>query len=228
MEFLPFVIDLIFIAILFFSIINGRREGFVKMALSLVAAVISWIIASEYSPSVAQWINDTFIHGNMVESLTDKISAVIDDGSQAVLNVLPDYIMRAAEAAGVSVEGLLSGMSASADPDMIAENICTSLESAFIVPAVRIVTFCIMFAILNAVFGIGIRVINTIFKLPVIKSFNKLFGGIAGAIKGVIAVAVVSVVFKATTFLVPGDGFSQAVNESLIQQFVWEIINSAL
>lgn len=228
MEFLSLVIDLIFIAILALSILKGRKDGFVKMALSLVATVLSWMIASEYSPAIAQWVNETFIHENLVESLTRKISAVIDGGAQAVLNALPEYITNAAEAAGISVESLVSGVNASSDPAMIAENICASLESVFIIPAVKILSFCIMFAVLNLIFSVAIGIINTIFKLPVIKSFNKLFGGIIGAVKGVIAVAIVSVVFKGLTYIEPGNDFSLAVNESFIQQFVWDIINSVL
>lgn len=228
MDILPFVIDLIFIAILAMSIINGRREGFVKMALSLAATVISWIIASEYSPSVAEWVNDNFIRENLIESLTAKIAEVIDGGSQAVLGALPGYITNAAEAAGISVESIVSGVGSSADPASIAANICEALEGTFIIPAVRIISFCVLLAILNAVFGMFIGIINSVFRLPVIKSFNKLFGGIAGAIKGIIAVAVVSVVFKGLTYIEPGNAFSQAVNESSVQQFVWEIIHSFL
>lgn len=226
MNVLSLVIDLIFVMIFASCILKGRKDGFVKMALSLVATVISWLVASEYSPAVAQWVNDTFIHGNIVESLTDKITAVIDGGSQAVLNAMPDYIMRAAEVAGVSVEGLLSGASASADPAQLAESICTAVEAAFILPAVKLVTFFIMFAIVNAILSIGVAVISAVFKLPILKSFNKLFGGIAGAVKGIVAVCVVCTVFHAIAFIASGNDFTQAVNESHIQQFVWNIISS--
>lgn len=219
------IIDLVFIAVLVIFFFKGRKDGFVKMLLSLFATGISCIVASEYSPAVAQWANERFIRENAVESIAEKIAKVIDGGTNSVLNALPSYVISAAEKAGISIESLVADASSSADPAAIAESIYGAVEG-IIVAVLQILAFILVFVIAHLILSIGVKIISTFFKLPVLKQFNEMLGGIAGVIKGVFAVVVLCTGLHGVSVFTSGSELSQGIDGSLVQQFVWNIIDS--
>lgn len=226
MDILPFIIDIILIVVFAGCIIDGRKKGFVKMILSVAAAVIALFIAKEYAEPVANWINESFVHGRIVESISRAISDSVGSGAAAIANALPDYIVRAAEAIGLSAKEITADLGSNVTSVQAAEQICTAVEGAFIVPAIKIVSFFIIFAIGSAVLNFAASFINGIFKLPLIKSVNKLLGAILGGVKGLIAVLIIGLVFWLISSIAPETPFAAAVEDSAIIKTAWEIINS--
>lgn len=226
MDILPFIIDIILIVVFAGCIIDGRKKGFVKMILSVVAAVIALFIAKEYAEPVANWINESFVHGRIVESISRAISDSVGSGAAAIANALPGYIVRAAEAIGLSAKEITANLGSNVTSVQAAEQICTAVEGAFIVPAIKIVSFFIIFAIGSAVLNFAASFINGIFKLPLIKSVNKLLGAILGGVKGLIAVLIIGLVFWLISSIAPETPFAAAVEDSAIIKTAWEIINS--
>lgn len=226
MDILPFIIDIILIVVFAGCIIDGRKKGFVKMILSVVATVIALFIAKEYAEPVANWINESFVHGRIVESISRAISDSVGSGAAAIANALPGYIVRAAEAIGLSAKEITADLGSNVTSVQAAEQICTAVEGAFIVPAIKIVSFFIIFAIGSAVLNFAASFINGIFKLPLIKSVNKLLGAILGGVKGLIAVLIIGLVFWLISSIAPETPFAAAVEDSAIIKTVWEIINS--
>lgn len=226
MDILPFIIDIILIVVFASCIIDGRKKGFVKMILSVVATVIALFIAKEYAEPVANWINESFVHGRIVESISRAISDSVGSGAAAIANALPGYIVRAAEAIGLSAKEITADLGSNVTSVQAAEQICTAVEGAFIVPAIKIVSFFIIFAIGSAVLNFAASFINGIFKLPLIKSVNKLLGAILGGVKGLIAVLIIGLVFWLISSIAPETPFAAAVEDSAIIKTAWEIINS--
>lgn len=226
MDILHFIIDIILIVVFAGCIIDGRKKGFVKMILSVVATVIALFIAKEYAEPVANWINESFVHGRIVESISRAISDSVGSGAAAIANALPDYIVRAAEAIGLSAKEITADLGSNVTSVQAAEQICTAVEGAFIVPAIKIVSFFIIFAIGSAVLNFAASFINGIFKLPLIKSVNKLLGAILGGVKGLIAVLIIGLVFWLISSIAPETPFAAAVEDSAIIKTAWEIINS--
>ncbi len=226
MDFLPLILDGILILIFASFIINGRRKGFIKTVFSLIVTVISIIVAKEYSPAAAQWVNDNFIHEMGVEWLTKLISDNISSGAQAVADAIPAAVSDAVAAfANTSVEALLSGVATSAEIAQAAEKIYTAAENAFILTVISAVCFLVIFAVTNVILSLGVSVINVIAKLPVIKSINKLLGGIIGAIKGAIGISVICSVLASVAKLFADSPLQIAVDGSAITQFVCKLIS---
>lgn len=226
MELLPIIIDLILIWVLIGCILDGRKKGFVKMILSIVATVISLFVAKEFAEPVAIWVEETFIRNAAINSISNSLSFHIDDTAQEAINALPDYIHNAAKFAGIEMESFISGVITLETVETSTSAIYTAVKDFAIIPAAKIVAFFIIFAISNAVLGILIGVINAVAKLPVLKSLNKLLGGVLGFIKGGIAVYIVSAVFGFVAMIAPDNAFSQAVSETTLQQSFWEVIIS--
>lgn len=227
MDFLPLILDGILIIIFASFIIDGRRKGFVKTVLSLAVTVISIVIAKEYAATLADWVNTNFVHEMGVQWLTKLISDNISSGTQAVAEMIPKAVSEAVTAfANTSVDSLLSGVATDAQIAEAAEKIYIAAENSFINLFLTAVCFLVIFAISKAVLSIGASLINGIFKLPVLKGINKLLGGFAGAIKGVLAIGILCTVLYASAGIFADTPLYAAVNGSEITQFVWNIISS--
>lgn len=225
MDILPFIIDIILIVVFAGCIIDGRRKGFVKMILSIVATVIAIFIAKEYAEPVAKWINETFVHERIVDSIARAISDSVGSGAAAIANALPDYIVRAAEAIGLTAQGITADLGSNVTAVQAAEQVCSAVEGAFIIPAIQLVSFFIIFAIASAVLNFAASLINGIFKLPLIKSVNKLLGALLGGVKGIIAVLIIGLVFYLISAIAPETPFAAAVEDSAVIKAAWEILN---
>lgn len=222
MDLFPFIIDGILILIFISQIFRGRRKGFFAMVFSLVATAVSVLISYEYSAPIAEWINDTFVQKAAVNALSDAISSHLSSGTQAVLDAIPGYITKAAEASGVTVSGIVSDIGSSFDVTQAAELIYAGIYEILIHPILYVVVFVAVYAISNAILSFGIKFFNNIFKLPVLKTLNKTFGGVVGALKGIVIVVILSIVLVVVAPILPEE-FGGAINSSIIPNMVEEI-----
>lgn len=221
MEFLPLILDVILILIFAASIFDGRRKGFVKTVLSLAVTVISIVVAKEFAEPLADWINTNFIHNMGVKWLANLISDNIASGTQAVLDAIPQTVAEAVTTfADTKVETLVSGVMDSAQITAVAEKIYTAAELAFINAFINAVSFLVIFIASKFILSLGATLINGFFKLPVLKGINKFLGGFAGAFKGAVAVAIICMVLWMSAKIVAGTPLYDAVNGSVITQFV--------
>lgn len=216
MDILPLVIDGILILIAVSSIFDGRRKGFVKTFLSLVATAVSILIAYEYSAPLAEWANEAFIHSAAVNTIAEALSAQLSNGTQALVEAIPDFVVEAAEAGGTAVSDVVSNIGSSIDVTQAAEQIYGGIYGIIVSPVLSVIAFLVLYAISNAVLSIGISFINGIFKLPVLKGLNKFLGGIVGAVKGVVAVAVLSFVLVSLADIISPETLGAAVEAATI------------
>lgn len=225
MDFLPLILDGILILILVASIFDGRRKGFVKTVLSLAVTIISVIIAKEFAPQLADWVNTNFIHDTGVQWLANLISDNITSGTQAVVDAIPQTVAEAVTAfANTKVETLVSGVTDSAQITAVAEKIYNAAELAFINAFITIVSFLVIFIASKTVLSVGASLVNGIFRLPVLKGINKFFGGLAGALKGAIAVVIICMVLGMCTGIFADTPLYTAVSGSVITQFIIQLI----
>lgn len=222
MDILSLVVDGILILIFVSLILDGRRKGFFKTVLSLVATAISVLIAYEYFAPLAEWANEAFIQKAAVNTFADVISAHLSSGTQAVIDAIPDYITKAAQAGGVTVSAIVSDIGSSVDASQAAELIYGGIYSILVFPILSVIAFIVIYAISNAVLSFGIRIVNNIFRLSVLKGLNRFLGGIVGALKGVVIVAILSIVLVVIAPILPEE-FGEAINSSIIPNFIEEI-----
>ncbi len=215
MEILPLVVDGILLLIFASLILDGRRKGFFKTVLSLVATAISILIAYEYSEPIAEWANEAFVQKAAINTFANVISSHLNSGTQAVIDAIPDYIVKAAEAGGVTVSAIVSDIGSSVDATQVAEQIYGGIYSIIVFPILSVVVFLILYALGNAVLSLGISFVNNIFKLPVLKSLNKLLGGVVGAVKGIVVLAILSTALVVVSPILP-DVFGTAVDSATI------------
>ncbi len=225
MDFLPLIFDAIMILIFVSCIIDGRRKGFVKTVLAVLSAIVCFIVAKEFCGPVAVWVNENFVHSALVTAISDVIRDNINEGTQAVLAQMPQTLTDALAQFGFSVESAISGLGTQENVTQAAESITNAAQDILVLPLLNIISFIVIFAVCRFVSGILIGMVNTFFRLPVIKGLNKLAGGILGAVKGFIVIAVVSFVALGAAQLLPDMPIAQAIKDSTVITTLAEITN---
>lgn len=223
MEFLPIVFDAIMILIFVSCIFDGRRKGFIKMILAVLAAVVCFVVAKELCEPVAVWLNDNFVHSALVSAIADVIESNLSEGTQAVLAAMPQTLTDALAQLGFSVEEVVSGLGSQENVSQAAESIANAAQGTLVLPLLNIISFVVIFAVCRFVSGFAVGAVNTFFRLPVINGINKLAGGFLGALKGFIVVAVVSFVASGAAQLLPDMPIAEAIKESTVITTLAEI-----
>lgn len=225
MDYLSLILDAVLVLIFVSAVFEGRRRGFAVTALSFAASLISIIAAREYAEPLAEWANKAFVHDGIVNKLAGIIGANLSSGTDSVIEALPDYIVKAAEGMGVSVENLIGSLASDVSAVKVAEEITAAAEKAVILPLLCVVSFLVIFAAGKALLGIGAGVIGLAAKLPIIRTVDKSIGALAGALKGILAVVIVSVVLGTVGSLAGDNEFGKAVGDTFILQRVANLVN---
>lgn len=223
MDFLPIVFDAIMILIFVSCIFDGRRKGFVKMILSVVAAIVCFIVAKEFCEPVAVWLNDNFVHSALVSAIADVIENNLSEGTQAVLAAMPSTLTDALAQLGFSVENAVSGLASQENVSQAAESITNAAQGVLVLPLLNIISFIVIFAVCRFVSGFAVGAVNTFFRLPVINGINKFAGGFLGAFKGFIVIAVVSFVALGVARILPDMPLAEAIKDSTVITTLAEI-----
>lgn len=84
----------------------------------------------------------------------------------------------------------------------------------------KLIISVVMFIVLYFVLRWISDIINKVFKLPVLKQANKLFGAILGACCAIIIVAVISVTLQISSHVVYNANYVSAIDHSHIVQLV--------
>ncbi len=198
-----FIIDAVLILIVVFMFFSGRKKGFFKMFFSLVATAVAVLIAREYCAPVAEWANETFIRSAAINTFTEAINFHLSNGTQAIIDAIPDYIAKAAQAGGIVVSDIISNIGSSIDASQAAEQIYGGIYSVIVSPLLSVIAFVLIYFIANALLSFVISFINKIFKLPVLRKLNESLGGLAGVLKGIAIVIVISTVLVSLSPFLP-------------------------
>ncbi len=190
------IADIIIISIIVFFIVVGIIRGFARSLLNIAGVIISVVIACFASQSLSQWLFDTFVRTQVLDSinsvnLASGMNSVITD----VFSVIPEWV-----SAIVGFFNSIFGLDnketiklfTDASPtdtmtpvvltDSVISPVITGIFSFFLVIILFIVVLIIVKQIIN--------LIDKIFQLPVLKQINGLLGGVFGAVEGIIIVTI--------------------------------------
>ena len=197
-------LDAVVIALFVFSVYRGIKKGFVKTAFKLVIVAAALIIAYKFSPVLTEYVKSTptyeSITGSVRQSVSQSISrafAVEDDGSEASdtsqasdkgtsSGLLPDLISKAVIDTDAIREKYQESLSQG------AVNISEITDEFIITPAAQFICRSLCFAVLFIVsvilLNLLVLLLDLIFKLPVLKSMNKVGGAAMGTVSGILKV----------------------------------------
>lgn len=182
---------IVIILLILLFIILGVRRGAARTLLNFASMISATAISHFLSSAIAQAVYDAFFHKTVLESLQTTIAqSGAEVAAKTSLQSLPDGFERMLGAMGklfgVSPEAIQGRMMLSAaQTDGVAQAIekpvselCVFLLSVFVAIAI--------FALLWIIFKMIIRLVMPLFSIPGVHAVNKIFGGVLGALEGVV------------------------------------------
>ena len=185
------IIDIAIPIIMAVIVITAYRAGFVKAGMGFVKSLVSFFSAYAFAPTVGRWISDEFLLKRIssgisgtVRSLSETSDGRYDlDGmvsrmDSALKSILGNYKVDGKKLSDLC-EGVKSGTEAHVEKvsDFIASGVSERISYCIAFIGLFILTF-VLLTVLTFV-------VDKIFRLPVLKSINKVFGllfGIAQAL----------------------------------------------
>lgn len=215
------IVDIAILVILGVSVIYGLYRGFLRTILSLACCLISVFVAFSFSPKLAAYVRGNQGISDTLATYTDPNARVGDyDLANTAVNQL----------SGTTIDQILDNAALpSAISDILKNNLNHQVFSSLglntvndyvsltvVEVAVNILCFIVCFALCYLVLSLLMNLIHHVFKMPILKQFDWLAGGIFGLIRGAMTLYVIFLVLPLISTVIPLDAFNQILSESTL------------
>lgn len=219
-----FALNIIFLCVLVIGIISGVRKGFIRSAAKFIGRILAICIAGVLGSAVASWLFFTFFRDPFLERITDMLrNASAGLGAESVMAELPDFLVRALEAKGVTtpkLSAMIQGQQTEA-----ARVIVNALEP-IIISILKVMCVIVIFMLLMIVVRIVTDVLASMFELPFLGFVDGLLGAVFGLISAVlllwIVLALISI-FMPMTSETMQELLMGYIKESSIMDFMYNM-----
>ncbi|MDD6800710.1 MAG: CvpA family protein [Firmicutes bacterium] len=223
------IVDLILLAIIAICVYVGFSKGFVKSFMGLISLGVALFVGVNLTPSFAEYLKKNIFFDKIssnIEAAINKIigssvgnielSSLFKDKPLAFTDLIERYGLIFSDVEEHYAEISSSGaVSSEAATESIAEYIANPVAGVI----AQICAFILIFIGALIILKLITFILELLFRLPVLKTANKLLGGVFGIIGGLmyswIACSILSVLVPALEKLHP-TLFSAAVLEGTI------------
>ena len=188
-----FVLDLILVAICFFTVFFAAKRGFIRSIMGFASKIIALIVAYTFTPALSEFIKTRFLIGPLSDSIGSYLRTfVVRDGVYdftALADKVPDLLQRYV-ISGDELSAKIGSMEQTGEEALrsVSEHIAGK-GSGMIATAIA---FIGLFIVTCFVLWIVTRVADAVFKLPVLNAANKVLGVAFGVLSAVLLTLVYS------------------------------------
>lgn len=177
------------ICVLAVTVSRGYKRGFIREIVSFffvfLAIAVSW--------AINPYVNDFFIENTPVyrmvrESCQDFVSAGYDQEQQPDEQVEQNSFIEALELPDLIRKGLESNNKEEVYTYLAVDTFGEYVSEALARMIVNGLSFVVSYMLASVILRLGTWVLNFLVGLPLLKSANKLAGGLVGLVKGVLFV----------------------------------------
>lgn len=217
------VADLIIIALIIIFALIGMKRGIAITILNIAGIIVTAIAAYYLSGLLSDFIYDTFLHQTITQNLQQIVSqSGLQYAAQNCLDSLPDWVNGILSFIlglfGISISEFQKSMqmpqSNSINSIGIIENSIKSVVTSVFDVVLLVLLAIIIFIIVKLI----VKRLSGLFKLPVIKQINKLFGGMLGIAEGIVFVFIAVNIFYA----VVNQAYPELFSNSLVSGNVFK------
>ncbi|WP_026476775.1 CvpA family protein [Alkaliphilus transvaalensis] len=209
------VIDMIIIGCVVINVAMGYKKGLIWTIIGLSSYLIAGFSSKIFYKDLSLWIQNYTDVFNKLENFIDNNFYSIFQGS--TLN--PATGEMPFEGMGVLSNFLLKNADVQSYAHNTVELIKTEIVEGVATLLLNLISIIIIFIVVKAIVLIIGKVLEQIFKLPVLNSFNKTGGIIIGALKGVILSIMILMVLFVFSAISPEGLIATSIEKSIILQF---------
>lgn len=213
------IVDWIILGIIGVSVLFGLYKGFINAVLGLAGVFLALVIAYSTYPNLAQSLRDneslvrTLIHYSDASSRIHDLDLALTSVDSLPPQLLDEVLSRASlpEPFDAFVRTNVAGK---VFQPLGSTTISEYLNQTIIAVSLNILCFLASFGIAYAAIMLLVHLIGYVFRMPVLKHFDLILGGIFGGVRGIFLVFVIFALLPILLTISPIDQLSQAVAES--------------
>ena len=220
---------IVILAVVAGNVIWGFKEGFMRVALSLVSWLVVLVACYIATPIVSDFILENTPLAQVVhDTVTETINTALDEVSGGVLEALNSEKIAEVEAAiPEQIKGLIYGKDFKTLEDLVNSVGEVELDTAALAGgAARLIGLMLVLFITRVGLMIVEKFLDLVAKLPLIGQANTLLGMAAGALKGLVWSWVIITVIAMLAYTGVNTELMNLVNESEI--LVWLANNNPI
>lgn len=208
-------LDIIIVAIFVVLAVIGAKRGFIKSVLGIGVVIISILITMNFYTYLADFFRGTVVYKNLTDNLNEKIEDYIsttmdeermkelfDQSPTGISSLLAGFGLTTQQVSEKYSEIILSG----------EENVSQSIAEYIVAPAANTLSgalaVLVMFVVCIIVLNLVVRLLDMIFKLPVLNFANRAGGFFIGILMAFLFCFVFCTVVNISLPYLPGLGIS--------------------
>ena len=219
---MEYIVDIIIAVIFGAIVISSIRKGFFMSLFELAGTLISLAISRILSASFAPVAFDSFIRKGAETYLAKALGSVGTKDyalqAQETLNSIPEALNGIMSLMGIDKELILEKIKGA---DLGGSNMVESLMSSVIEPVGIAILQFVLFIVLTVAVGFILKAVvrlldGIIKKLPAVKQLNTTLGAVFGVLRGIIVVAIITMLVGILASFIGNEKFIETVNNSII------------
>jgi len=189
------ILDIILAVLFVIMILYGYKKGFVKIVARLASLIVAFVLAYLLAVTVGSYIANTGFGIGIQSSIAETIMNSLNSASES------------------NVISIIKNKMQLEDQQQIIQKI-----NGYVFTGIG---FVVVYIISRIVLFIGQKILESIFELPVLKTFNKLGGIIASAVLYVLEISIILAVIKSISTLSFMSGIVNTVESSVITRMLY-------
>ncbi len=229
---MAYIIDIVLIAVFALVIFVSAKKGFFVSLFDFIGSLLSFFLAKILASTFAPAAYEAFVGPGAEQYLTKTLAGVgttdYSEHIEQALSSIPASLDGVMQLIGIDREALSERLSSL---DMNGDNLVESIMNTVVEPIGTVLVQIVLFAALSVIILIVLKFLvklidKLVDKLPKIKKFNAVLGGVFGALRGVVIIAVLAVLLSVAAGFISNDAFIESVSNSIIINFVKGLITA--
>lgn len=208
-------------------ILSGAYKGFVWSASTLVASVVSCVLALLLMSGVSKLIvsNDNFYEAMLSYTEGSEYVFDVEYAKTDITKLTNDQIDEVMEKANLPYpmdERVHENIMTEAFKDDQITTLGDYFNESMVMVIVNIISFLIIYFILRVILTFVLSWLDYSKPFPVLRRVDWLVGGCIGAVRGVVAASIVLMVLPIVLTVLPFDAIKELVDASSIATFFYK------
>ena len=196
-------LDVILIVIILLNVIIFYKKGLVKLAVGLVAVIVSLILAMIlYKPVTNIIIKNTEIDEKIKESIINTLTTESNEND-------------------TSDKGMMQYMQSYVAVNKTKNEIVIEASEVVSTKIINVCAFLGIFVVVRILAILLTIIADLIMSLPILKQFNKAGGIIYGILKALIIIYIILAIIFAITYITGNTTISNVISETYITKIFY-------
>lgn len=220
------VIDAVALLIVFLFVYRKARQGFVKTAVATAGMIVAAVAAVLLSQQLAPFVYDHLVSPQIQRQVSEFVAGNCS-AEELTQGLFENRLLSAGfSSAGWTQETLTQKLNETilSSVESPAQTLIRQIVRPIAVELLQTVVFVLSLALLIFAVRFSVRAINKLISFTPVSGINTFFGGVLGALEGIVIVAAVFSVLVLLQTLYPGFlGLDQQILE---QTVIYRIVYS--